>query len=83
MSNVEKFLSDLESKKAASSYYDDEDPDVYADQFKLIELVKEQRASLKHIANGCLVPPDGGSPTWQDAIDEARTALQKCEDLCK
>lgn len=31
--------------------------------------------ALKFIAGGCLVPPDGGSPTLQDAIEAAEKAL--------
>lgn len=36
----------------------------------------ELEAALQHIANGCLVPPDGGSPCLQDAIDTAKEVLQ-------
>jgi len=31
--------------------------------------------ALHHIKNGCLVPPDGGSPTIQDYMDTAEQAL--------
>ena len=34
------------------------------------------RAALEFIADGCLVPPDGGSPCFDDAIEAAREALQ-------
>lgn len=33
--------------------------------------------ALKFIANGCLVPPDGGSPCIDDAIKEARQILKE------
>lgn len=36
-------------------------------------------AALRFIAGGCLVPPDGGSPCFDDAIDAAREALAELE----
>jgi chromosome segregation ATPase len=37
--------------------------------------VERLRETLKFIASGCLVPPDGGEPRFEDAIDAAREAL--------
>lgn len=34
------------------------------------------REALEWIADGCLVPPDGGSPRLEDAVDAAREALK-------
>lgn len=33
------------------------------------------REALVDISHGCLVPPDGGSPTFDDLVDCARKAL--------
>ena len=42
------------------------------------------RDGLKFITNGCLVPPDGGSPIWpDDAIEAATKALQILEAAMK
>lgn len=38
-------------------------------------VLEKVRELLEFSANGCLVPPDGGSPTIQDHIDTAKEAL--------
>lgn len=43
----------------------------------LIAEIERLRGVLEFIANGCLVPPDGGSPRFEDAIEAARQALQQ------
>jgi hypothetical protein len=55
-----------------------------ADLRKLLARVKELESNLavavealEVISSGCLVPPDGGSPSLDDAITEARAALAK------
>lgn len=40
------------------------------------DLVQQLVDALKFIENGCLVPPDGGSPDLQDARNAARKALE-------
>lgn len=44
-----------------------------------VELLREREAkmkeALKFVADGCLVPPDGGNPCLEDAIEHARTTL--------
>ena len=39
--------------------------------------IAKLEAALKFIANGCLVPPDGGQPCFDDAIQSAREALKE------
>lgn len=39
------------------------------------------RELLQFSANGCLVPPDGGSPTIQDHIDTAKEALRILDEV--
>lgn len=36
--------------------------------------------ALEHIENGCLVPPDGGSPNLYDYMDAAREAIAKIRE---
>lgn len=42
---------------------------------ELEQLIQAKDDELTFINSGCLVPPDGGSPTIQDAIDSAAKAL--------
>ena len=35
--------------------------------------------ALDWIGGGCLVPPDGGTPYLEDAVDSAREALEKIQ----
>lgn len=43
--------------------------------------LNEIEEELKFIANGCLVPPDGGSPTLDDAVRAAKQALTQLAAL--
>lgn len=42
----------------------------------LIEKLQAAEAALFFISTGCLVPPDGGDPRFEDAITEAKEALR-------
>jgi len=44
--------------------------------YKQTEDNKRLRKALEFIASGCLVPPDGGSPTLEDAVERAQQALE-------
>jgi hypothetical protein len=37
--------------------------------------IERLKGALAFIANGCLVPPDGGSPKLEDAVTAAKEAL--------
>lgn len=48
---------------------------------KLEAANKVLREALDFISKGCLVPPDGGSPYLQDAIEEAQKALKAADEI--
>lgn len=48
---------------------------------KMIEDLKQVRDELLFIADGCLVPPDGGSPDIYDAMASAKRARTTLEEL--
>lgn len=54
------------------------DPSVFRSE---TERLKEENAKLRKalefIAGRCLVPPDGGSPKLEDAVEAAKAALKK------
>jgi hypothetical protein len=47
----------------------------------LSEQNEKLREGLEFIASGCLVPPDGGTPNFEDAIEAARNTLKETEGL--
>ena len=48
---------------------------------KLIKIIEVMKEALIHSENGCLVPPDGGSPDVDDHIKNAKQALQQAEQI--
>lgn len=45
---------------------------------KMIELSEK---ALEFISSGCLVPPDGGSPKFEDAINSANEAREQIKQM--
>lgn len=65
--------SDLDAYQKNSAFIATFSPETV---LRLLDTIEKYEAALKHIKNGCLVPPDGGQPNLQDAIDTAREALR-------
>lgn len=49
----------------------------------LVEICERQQNCIEWIAGGCLVPPDGGTTKFEDAIDEAGKTVDDCDAIAK
>lgn len=54
-------------------------PQLLAERDQLRAKLQRAKAELEFIASGCLVPPDGGMPCREDAIEAARAALKELD----